>query len=717
MNFLISYLHFVSFFAYLGLSVYIFAKEPKSALNRLCFLAFLCFSIWSFAFIIIHHPATPHAGVRFWIDVSAVGGVLYPAFLYHFFRLLVYRKGSSLVFLFYSLALVLVGIQWATGELLIVVGTEPESYGWRVSFPMTMTTTGTIYAVYMYWVVGAIFYTLFRGWKLRPQSPLEKKQCRLMFGGGILVFAVLLFLDLLRTVVPLSASLLADTSFLIWAGCIVYAMVKYRLFRLTPITAADQIIRVMSDALFLVRPGGEVAFVNESASRLTRYSKQTLLDSNITSLLKDRFFSPARNVRNTCLHEDGAEIPILLSSVPLRGREEENDGHVVVVRDMSEHDRMESELAKAQKLEALGVFAGGIAHDLNNMLAGVVGFVDLARMAAAKSEGPIQEYLGKAQDSFPRLTDLTRQLLTFAKGGVPVKSVVDLNAVVTQSASLALSGSGIQEETHIDEDLWPVEIDPGQISQVINNLVINARQAMADNGRITIRCRNITDAEPSVNGLPRGHYILITITDTGPGIPEDLRAKIFDPFVTTKETGSGLGLSTCHSIMKRHNGAIRVFSEIGVGTTFSLVLPANPTGEIERTAGEKKSRDWKGKRCLLMDDDAAVRQVAAAMLRTFGLIITETRNGEDAAVAVADSIRYGTPFDFAIFDLTVRGGMGGVEAAEQVKKMDTRIPIIVSSGYSDIPVMENPEAYGFSVILKKPYQLSEMRKAIAKAIP
>ncbi len=387
---------------------------------------------------------------------------------------------------------------------------------------------------------------------------------------------------------------------------------------------------------------------------------------------------------------------------------------MVVIRDMSEHDRMESELAKAQKLEALGVFAGGIAHDLNNMLAGVVGYVDLARMAAAESDGPVHEYLSEAQKSFPRLTDLTRQLLTFAKGGAPVKSVVDLYSVVTQSATLALSGSGIEEQMQIDEDLWPVEIDPGQISQVISNLVINARQAMADSGRLTIRCRNITDADPLTNGLPEGHYILMTISDTGPGIPEDLRAKIFDPFVTTKEAGTGLGLSTCHSIMKRHNGAIHVSSKMGAGTTFCLVLPANPTGEIKEETLVEKSYDWTGKRCLLMDDDGAVRQVATAMLRTLGLTITEARSGDDAAAAVADSIRQGFPFDFAIFDLTVRGGMGGLEAAEVVKKMDTRLPIIVSSGYSDIPVMENPGAYGFSGTLEKPYQLSEMREAIAK---
>ncbi len=272
MNFLVSYLHLISFFAYICLSVYILAKEPKSALNRLCFLAFLCFSVWSFAFVIIHHPATSYTKVLFWINLSAVGGVLYPAVLYHFFRLLVYRKASGLVFIFYSLASAVLGIQWATGELLIVVGTEPESYGWHVSFPMTMTATGTIYTVYMYSAVVAIFYTLFRGWKLRPKSPLEKKQCRLMFFGGLAVFVILISVDLLRTVVPLSASLFADTSFLIWAGCIVYAMVKYRLFSLTPIRAAEQIIAAMSDALFLVRPGGEIVFVNDSASRLTRYA-------------------------------------------------------------------------------------------------------------------------------------------------------------------------------------------------------------------------------------------------------------------------------------------------------------------------------------------------------------------------------------------------------------------------------------------------------------
>ena len=373
-------------------------------------------------------------------------------------------------------------------------------------------------------------------------------------------------------------------------------------------------------------------------------------------------------------------------------------------------------MSKTRKLESLGVLAGGIAHDFNNILAAILGNLDLALLDDQVGQ-KTRRLLNEALKASHRARGLTRQLLTFAKGGQPIKETASLAEIVKDSADFVLRGDKVACEYSFPENLWLVDIDKSQISQVVQNIILNASQAMPDGGTIKVSCKNInlgTAIDPTLKRP--GDYVRVRIEDTGIGIPADLLQKIFDPYFTTRKQGSGLGLAITHSIISKHDGRILTDSTPGKGTTFIIDLPASaqaplPDGQQVDTRPRTKSA-----RILVMDDEEQVLAITRAMLEELGHEVLVASEGLEAVRIFREEMEKGTPPDIVIMDLTIPGGMGGKDAVKKILDINPRTRAIVSSGYSHDPVMANFPDFGFSAALVKPSQLEELEQVIARAL-
>ena len=395
-----------------------------------------------------------------------------------------------------------------------------------------------------------------------------------------------------------------------------------------------------------------------------------------------------------------------------------DEGRVLsIIRDMTENKRAEAELQKMQKLTSVGTLAGGIAHDFNNILMGLYGNLSLAKDELDQNH-PAFEPLEDAEKSMNRAIRLTKQLLTFAKGGDPVKEDVSLGILVEEVARFDLSGSNVKLVYEHAEDLWLAEVDKGQMQQVISNLAINAREAMPNGGRLHISLRNVDIGEAEIPGLHKGKYIMITVADEGTGIENKYLERIFDPYFTTKQTGSGLGLATTYSIIRKHAGHIFVASELGKGTSFTLYLPASEFHQLEETneAANEQMDFGRDVRILVMDDEEDILLLVAKMLRMDGYSVATAIDGKKAIEMYRQSLEAGEPFDIVITDLTIPGGLGGKEVVKQIIEIDPKATVIASSGYAHDPVMANYAEYGFRGIVAKPYTKAELSKLLVRIL-
>ena len=412
-----------------------------------------------------------------------------------------------------------------------------------------------------------------------------------------------------------------------------------------------------------------------------------------------------REAKITC--KGGAQRHIIINTRFALGRA------VEIFTDITERELFLHRFQKVEKLESLGVLAGGIAHDFNNILTGIMGNISFARSLLSESH-QAAGLLANAEQATNRASDLAHQLLTFAKGGQPVKRTVSVSHLLRESTSFVLHGSNVSCDIQVPEGLPDIEVDEGQISQVLNNIVINAAQAMPGGGTIVIRVKGVAIEPANPMTLEPGRYVSLEVTDTGCGISEEDQKRIFDPYFTTKSGGSGLGLASVHSIVTKHGGFIGVSSAVGVGTCFELLLPAsdktaNHEGEVPRPVALNAGSGFS---VLVMDDEEMIREMTTHMIKGLGYRVQTCCDGEEAIARYRVARDAGSPYSAVIMDLTVPGGMGGREAARHITAIDPDARLIVSSGYSTDPIMADYRKFGFSATLMKPYTLAEIAKAL-----
>jgi PAS domain S-box-containing protein len=464
---------------------------------------------------------------------------------------------------------------------------------------------------------------------------------------------------------------------------------------------------------------------NQTFERIFGYSKEDIHQlklSSLSSYPESRFEdflktiskdNPLVGKQIILKNKNGENLDVEIS-----GSEIEYEGRralSIIAWDVTEKHRLEREMARNQKLESLGVLAGGIAHDFNNMLTSIVSNIEIAKAQLPDNEMS-KRRLEESVCSAMRAKHLTQQLLTFSKGGQPIKEILDLASIVRISTEFVLAGSKLVAEYDIEENLRKVFADPVQIDQVINNLIINAVQAMPRGGKLFIKVRNLVIEEGDYPLLESGHHIRIDIIDEGVGIPPNDLERIFDPFYTTKEKGSGLGLSTVRSIVSNHGGIVLVDSIVGKGTTFSVILPSIKTENLPAfyPSPEINNTTHHG-RILVMDDEEPILDVLQTMLEDFGYQVACVRDGDEAISIYRTALSNGHPFQAVIMDLTIRGGMGGKEAVQGILALNPNARVIVSSGYSNDPIMANPQDYGFWDVLAKPFTMQDLSSKISSA--
>jgi PAS domain S-box-containing protein len=496
-------------------------------------------------------------------------------------------------------------------------------------------------------------------------------------------------------------------------------------------------LRSIGDGVITTDLHGTVLLINKVAETLTGWTQEEAAGQPLAAVFqnfdletRERCESPLatapRSVatlgvgRSTMLvARDLTERPIEQSAAPIRDAAGRTIGMVLAFRDITDAINVQEERAKASKLASLGLLAGGIAHDFNNILMAVMGNVSMARVTIPMS-GPAASALAEAERACVHARHLTWQLLTFSKGGVPLKKTLPVSRVLTDSASLAVRGSNVTCTFNIAPDLWAVHADQGQLVQVFNNLLINAQEAMPHGGVVDIAAENVF--EPGLRWeyalrVEPGPYVRISFTDQGIGILQEHLGKIFDPYFSTKQRGSGLGLATTYSIVKNHGGYVSVESKPGHGTTVYVNLPASLNREFEEPAEMlDEPSDAGRRRILVMDDEESIRTLASNMLDFLGFDAEVVDTGAAVLERYRTAQKSGRPFDAVILDLVVPGGMGGKETMEQLGEIDPTVKAIVASGYAQDPVMSGFGEYGFKGVIAKPYTLQELSKTLDSVV-
>ena len=474
-------------------------------------------------------------------------------------------------------------------------------------------------------------------------------------------------------------------------------------------------------------PDGRLTFVNDAVCRYFGKHSADLVGSGYMPLIPEEDHKKLEDHLASISRETPAvtiEHRVIALDGQVRWMQWTNQGifdehgHIVeyqcVGRDVTELRQMERELAKVEKLESLGILAGGIAHDFNNILTAILANLSMARIWGDLQDD-VSKMLADAEIATVRAKGLTERLLTFSRGGMPVKKTTSIAKLLRDTTEFSLSGSNVRPEYAIAQDLWSVEIDEGQIGQVIQNLAINAKQAMPEGGVIQVSAQNVVFGEEDPLPLKGGKYVKISVKDEGMGIPEKHLPKIFNPFFTTKHEGSGLGLAICFSVVKNHGGHIDLVSSIGVGTTVDVYLPAFEE-TIKPLEKEKKKPSGGEERILLIDDEELVRRSAGNVLTRLGYDVAFAKDGGEGIRLYKKEMDAGRPFDVVIVDLTIPGGTGGKGAIQGLLKIDPQAKVIASSGYSNDPVMSEFRKYGFAGVLGKPYNIEELGRILHEVI-
>lgn len=490
-------------------------------------------------------------------------------------------------------------------------------------------------------------------------------------------------------------------------------------------------LRSIAEAVIATDIKWRVRLMNKVAEDLTGWRQEEVLGKVINDVLRlvykktgvikdftksDMLHESTVDLRpNTVLvNRDKTERAVSGRTAPIRDRSGKILGYVIIIRDITDEVKFHSEIMKIEKLESIGILAGGIAHDFNNILTAIVGNVNLAKLIT--NDNPRRnEILDDAEKASRRAQELTQQFLTFSKGGAPVRQIASVEEIIKDSSSFILRGSDVRCAFNFQKKLWPVIADVGQLSQVIQNLVINADQAMPEGGEIAVTAENVTVSPENNLPVRPGRYVKISVHDTGIGIPPENIPRIFDPYFSTKSNGNGLGLTSSYSIIMRHEGHISLDSQVGKGTTFYVYLPSSDSeGEAAKPKNESIFRG-KG-RVLFMDDDEGVNTTSKKMLEHLGFTVEIALDGERAVELYRRSMEEGAPFELVILDLTIPGGMGGKKTIEKLIAIDKNIKAIVSSGYSNDMIMSRCHEFGFKGVIAKPYRLDELARVVEQVM-
>ena len=491
-------------------------------------------------------------------------------------------------------------------------------------------------------------------------------------------------------------------------------------------------LRSIGDGVIVTDIDGNVTLINKVSEQLTGWTHEEALGKPLTHVFniinettREKCENPVGKVlksgkivglanHTALIKKDGTEIIIADSAAPIKDQQSKTIGIVLVFRDITAQYRMEQEMQKIQKLESLGLLAGGLAHDFNNLLTAMLGNVSMVKLQLGADHRSFARLVA-AEKAAKMAADLTQQLLTFAKGGAPVKKRASIIEIAKEASTFAMSGSNIRCFHTVPASLWSADVDRGQISQVFNNLIINSIHAMPNGGAVHLAFENATVQENNAASLKPGDYVKITFRDEGTGIPEENVPKIFEPYFTTKKGGTGLGLPTVLSIINRHEGTVSVESKVGSGTTFTLYIPA-VRDTLSPASQEVKSVQTGRGRVLIMDDEELVRSVAGDILSDLGYDVAYARDGKEAIEAYLKAEREQKAFDVVIMDLTVPGGMGGKDAVKNLRAVAPDAKVIVSSGYSRDPIMAEYEKHGFCGVVCKPYDAVEISGEISKVM-
>jgi PAS domain S-box-containing protein len=497
-------------------------------------------------------------------------------------------------------------------------------------------------------------------------------------------------------------------------------------------------LRAIGDGVITTDVNGKVIMLNSEAEKLTGWSSKEAIGQPLKSVFdvtvdlaaqakvqKSGYRSEAQSIllnlpdNVTLTSRDGNERVIEQVASPIRDNKNEVAGVVLVFRDITARQRAEAERRKAETLEQLGLLAGGIAHDFNNLLTAIIGNISLASLLLSPDD-EMAERLDDAKNASLRARDLAQQLLTFARGGAPIKKTASIGKLIQDTVSFSLRGSHNRSEFEFGADLSSAEIDAGQISQVIANLVVNADQAMPNGGTLHVSCENFSysaTTTPAVPDLAAGDYVRIRIRDEGVGIPAKYMKRIFDPYFTTKPKGSGLGLATAYSIIKNHNGLMTVESEVHVGTTFTIYLPAALDQEMPVDAPRTLTPAMPGTgRVLVVDDEDAIRDLVEFTLTRLGYKVWQAATSLEGVNIYREKFEAGERFDAVILDLTLPGGIGGKEALKKLIEIDPTVNAIVSSGYATDATMSRYQDFGFRGVIAKPYEAAELGKIVHDVI-
>ena len=490
----------------------------------------------------------------------------------------------------------------------------------------------------------------------------------------------------------------------------------------------------IGDGVITTDKDGKIGLINPAAEKITGWSQieaygkpiekvfniinedsQEHIETPVARVLKSGEIVSLAN-HTQLITKKGDHISIADSGAPLKDENGDITGVVLVFRDATKEQEYRNEKLKHTKLESVALLAGGIAHDFNNLLFGIQGNISLALMDETLN-GETTELLQDSNKATERAELLTKQLLTLSKATKPQKSIIDVNKIIQETVDFTLSGSGIKCNFMLDDNLWLTEIDTGQFNQVIQNLIINAKQAMNDSGIIRISTSNVSELDAPSLLLNDCKYVYIKIEDDGPGIANENLLKIFDPYFTTKTSGTGLGLAISFSMITKHEGSLRVNSQIGEGATFSIYLPATEKKlEDQILINEKNGTHAKKQRntIMIMDDEPLIRKLLSSMLKKRDYKVISTRDGEELIEKYKEAKENNIIIDLIMVDLTIPGGMGGVEATKEILKINDKEKIIAVSGYANDDILSNYKDYGFMNSMPKPFTANQLNKLIQK---